>query len=126
MWTPEYFVRLVPLPATIDGLTIPNDDGTFDVYINASHCEAKQQESLAHEIKHIMEDHFYQDTKAVAQLEQEASASEPAPPPPARLPNVFEEYPPGTIPLFSSLSAFGNYMFAMREQTQADLQPSAS
>ena len=33
-----------------------------------------------------------------------------------RLPNVFAEAPAGTIPIFSSLEAFGDYMFAMREQ----------
>lgn len=39
---------------------------------------------------------------------------------PPRLPNVFAEAPPGTIPCFSSLDAFRDYMFAMREQVQRD------
>ena len=127
MWTPVYFVRLVSLPASIDGATVPNDDGTFEIYLNSNLCEAKQKECLKHEIKHIYEDHFYQECKTISQLEQEANgvpssapASEPVPAAPPRLPNVFTEAPPGTIPCFSSLDAFRDYMFAMREQVQRD------
>lgn len=124
MWTPVYFVRLVSLPASIEGVTVPNDDGTFDIYLNAGLCEARQKDRLRHEIRHIVEDHFYQESKSVAQLEQEANGIKEAPPP--RLPNVFIESPPGMIPYFSSLEAFQNYMYAMKEQIQRDkLQRSA-
>lgn len=77
MWTPEYYVRLVPLPASIDGVTVPNDDGTFDIYLNSNLCEARQQDRLQHEIKHVLEDHFYQESKSVSQLENEANMKEP-------------------------------------------------
>ena len=127
MWTPVYFVRLVPLPASVHGVTLPNDDGTFDIYINEMLSEAMRKDRLQHEIKHIREDHFYQEAKAIAQLEQEANgapAPAKAPPPvpatPPRLPNVFAEAPPGTIPYFSSLEAFRDYMFSMRNQVQRD------
>lgn len=118
MWTPVYFVRLVPLPASIDGVTVPNDDGTFDIYLNANQCEARQQDRLQHEIKHIIEDHFYQENKTVSQLEQEANGIKEEDPP--RIPNVFSEAPPGTLPYFSSLESFRNYMYAMRDQVQRD------
>lgn len=118
MWTPTYFVRLVPLPASVDGVTVPNDDGTFDIYLNANLCEAKQQDRLQHEIKHIIEDHFYQESKSVAQLEQEANGAAPAPPP--RLPNVFAEHPANMIPFFASLDAFRDYMLSMRDQVQRE------
>lgn len=54
-----YFVRLVPLPPKIEGVTLPNDDGTFDVYINGNLPLERQAEVLAHEVMHINEDHFY-------------------------------------------------------------------
>lgn len=117
MWTPVYFVRLVPFPPSVDGVTVPNDDGTFDVYINASHCEAKQKEALDHEIRHIFEDHFYQDTKSIERLEAEARGSAQVP---AQLPNVFRDAPANTIPFFSSLDSFRDYLFAMRDQTLGD------
>lgn len=98
MWTPTYYVRLVPLPATIDGVTLPNDDGTFDIYINATHSETHQQDSLQHEINHIMDDHFYQETRSVAALEAEANGSGSASPAP---PSVSVRLLPGPAPQFS-------------------------
>lgn len=87
MWTPEYFVRLVPLPASVDAVTVPNSDGTFDIYLNADLCEARQKNRLRHEIKHIIEDHFYQESKSVSQLEDEANKITASSPP--CLPDVF-------------------------------------
>lgn len=121
MWTPVYFVRLVSLPAAIDGVSVPNDDGSFDIYINADLCEARRQECLEHELEHIMEDHFYQESKSVAQLEQHAKTRQHL----QQLPDVFTECSPGCIPCFASLKSFENYMFAMREQVQSALRHSA-
>ena len=83
MWTPVYYVRLVSLPATIDGVSVPNDDGSFDIYINSDLCEARQQECLEHELEHIRKDHFYQETEPVARLELEAKK---------HLPEIFRSY----------------------------------
>lgn len=71
MWTPEYFVRYVELPLKVDGVTIPNDDNTFDIYINALHSEQRRKECLQHELRHILRDHFYTE-KPVAVCEVEA------------------------------------------------------
>lgn len=54
-----FFVRLIPLPYCVEGVTIPNDDGTFDVYINSRLPLEKQGEVLVHEMEHIKKDHFY-------------------------------------------------------------------
>lgn len=55
------FVRTVPLPCAVRAVTLPNDDGTFDIYINARLPEELQQKALDHELKHIRKDHFYND-----------------------------------------------------------------
>ena len=125
MWTPEYFVRLVPFPASVEGVTVPNDDGTFDIYLNADLCEARMRECLEHEIKHIMEDHFYQESKSVTQLEQEANTTltQSAPALDATyMDKAFDEKTSSTTPQFSSLPSF---VFAMRGQRQYELQQSA-
>lgn len=72
MWTPEYFVRLVELPPSVEGVVLPNTDGTFDIYINSTLCPARQQECLDHELRHIMHDHFYND-RPVAECEHDAN-----------------------------------------------------
>lgn len=116
MWTPDYFVRLADLPAKVEGVTIPNDDGTFDIYINAIFCEEKQQEILEHELRHIRRDHFYNDILPIQEIEREADGD---PDEAQKLPNVFH-HPVGVIPVFNSLEAFRNYMFVMRKQIQTE------
>lgn len=80
MWTPDYFVRLVELPRTVNGVTLPNDDGTFDIYLNSLLTEDEQKTALEHEIEHIIQDHFYNDVKPLRQIEAEAGKKPAAPP----------------------------------------------
>lgn len=72
MWHPQVYVRYVALPAAVGGVTVPNPDGSFDIYINSLQSPERQASRLAHEIRHIMLDHFYDDLLPVASLEQEA------------------------------------------------------
>ena len=53
------FVRLLPLPPAVRAVTLPNDDGTFDIYINANLPQELQDCALQHELNHIRKDHFY-------------------------------------------------------------------
>ncbi len=55
------FVRTVPLPKAVRAVTLPNDDGTFDIYVNANMPEELQRKALEHELTHIRKDHFYND-----------------------------------------------------------------
>lgn len=66
------FIRAIKLPGSIKGVTIPNDDGTFNVFINSSLCPECTDSTLEHELKHIKKDHFYDDTKTIEEVESEA------------------------------------------------------
>lgn len=55
------FVRLVSLPEAVKAVVLPNDDGTFDIYINSNLPDELQNRALEHELKHIRKDHFYND-----------------------------------------------------------------
>lgn len=55
----DYFIRQVPLPRTVEGVTLPNDDGSFDIYINSTLSPEKQDEALKHELRHLKSEHFY-------------------------------------------------------------------
>lgn len=55
------FIRLIPLPDTVRAVTIPNDDGTFDIYINQNLPDELRNRALNHELEHIRRDHFYND-----------------------------------------------------------------
>ena len=83
MRIPDYYVRFVDFPPTVLGATLPNDDGTFSVYINARLGDDARRETLRHELEHMARDHFYRDAPVAAQ-EAEArgetvSAVPPAP-----------------------------------------------
>lgn len=55
------FVRMIPLPHTVPAVVLPNDDGTFDIYINSILPEETQNKALEHELEHIRRDHLYND-----------------------------------------------------------------
>ncbi len=100
MRVPDYYVRLVELPPTVFGATLPNDDGTFSVYINARLGDAARRETLRHELEHMARDHFYQSASIAAQ-EAEANGRAPA-----------AETPPetGTIRRYRDLASLTEYL----------------
>ena len=53
------FIRPLALPHAVRAVTLPNEDGTFDIYINSNLPEELRQKALEHELKHIRKDHFY-------------------------------------------------------------------
>ena len=94
MWTPVYYVRLAALPLSVEGVTLPNDDGSFDIYLNSHLSKTRQNEILNHELNHIRRDHFYNDIKPLRQIEQEADGVEQN----CRM-----------IPVFKSSESFGRF-----------------
>ena len=55
----DYYVRPIPLPRRVEGVSIPNDDGSFDIYINSNLPPELQQKTLEHELRHLKAEHFY-------------------------------------------------------------------
>lgn len=119
----DYWVRRVEFPnMASESVVVSHGDGTFTIYINTLFCEERQQECLEHELRHLEAEHFYRDDMSIQQIERQAdrNAAAPQEAAAARLPNVFTEAPPNTIPIFNSLDTFKDYMFAMREQVQQE------
>lgn len=108
----DYYVRTVALPITVEGVSVPNDDGTFDIYINSRLTREKQEEALAHELRHLEAEHFYVDIP-LRVAEQQADTGK-----------MYEEvfHPPaGTIPHFYSLDSFGHWIKTICAQKHVDL-----
>lgn len=97
----EYYVRRLDFPnRSVKAATFPNDDGTFDIYLNTLYPPSVQEEALRHELRHIQLGHFYSE-KSIRQKEAEADGH-PLPEAPA---------PAGRrIPLFSSPEALGRWV----------------
>lgn len=91
--TADYFVRYLPFPARVGAVVVPNDDGSFDIYISSRLSDEAQKERLAHELSHIRADHFYRPIPvALAEAEARGVSSGP------RSPAVAEEVSPPVSP----------------------------
>ena len=75
---PEVFIRTIPLPYTVHGLVTPNDDGTYNIYLNENLPEEARRRYLSHELAHSAGDHLYDD-RPVEELEREADKAEVIP-----------------------------------------------
>jgi len=91
-------------------LAVSNGDGTFNIYINTLFCEARQRESLKHEVEHLTEEHFFRDDLTITQIERSACGLDRAPhKKQPRIPDVLFYHSPGKIALFHSLESLNNY-----------------
>ena len=79
----DYFVRLIDMPGSVGGACNPNDDGTFNIYLNARHTTDRDRliEEYLHEWEHLENDDLYGE-KEIAQIEDRPLSPPPAPEPP--------------------------------------------
>lgn len=101
----DYNVRVIPFPnRAVPALVTPNDDGTFDIYINGLLTESQQKEALRHELEHLERDHFYKDEPVVC-LEAEANLK-PVP----KIVALPSPPPTKTIRLYKSMTHMEHYL----------------
>lgn len=55
----DFFVRFLELPEGIYAFVTPNDDGTFSIFLDPRRSYDQLYSDLAHEIRHIVRDDFY-------------------------------------------------------------------
>ena len=60
-------VRYAQLPVRVKGVTLPSNDGYYNVYINSTYSYEMQQEILRHELRHIGNSDFdnFDDIKVI-------------------------------------------------------------
>lgn len=56
---------------TVPGVTVLDEDGNYNVYINARLSFEERQKAFAHELRHIKKDHFFDD-RPIDEIEKEA------------------------------------------------------
>jgi len=106
----DTYVRLVPLPPRVEGVTLPNDDGSFDIYINSRLSPALQQQTLEHELRHIRHEHFYLDMP-VERMERQADGEAL---------NVVLHPPAGMVPCFASEEALAHWLGCLCQSLRID------
>lgn len=54
----EVYVRIVRLPATVRGVTVADENGDYNIYINSLLSSDQQQLVLRHEMTHVNRNDF--------------------------------------------------------------------
>lgn len=57
----DIIVRLIDLPHSVNGVTVLDEEGDYNVYINSRLSLHNRDVAYKHELAHIQEGHFYSD-----------------------------------------------------------------
>lgn len=55
----DYYLYITELPAGIRAMLLPNDDGTFSMYLDSRRTWEQWLNDWEHEIWHLLRDDFY-------------------------------------------------------------------
>ena len=67
----EISCRIIELPPRVNAVTVVDENGDFNVYVNSRLSREEQVTAYDHERSHIIKNHFYRQ-KSVSQCEWEA------------------------------------------------------
>lgn len=59
--TGTYCIRYVDMDTTIPGMTVEDDEGFYNIYINSRISCEEQEKTILHELSHIFDNDFYND-----------------------------------------------------------------
>ncbi len=109
----DYFLHYVQFPNRANpSMVFPNDDGTFDIYLNTLFDKDFLRRKLEHELEHLYDEHFYVDLP-IETIERQADGE-------SVLAAVVSP-PPGKIAHFPSEAAFAHWVKTVAAQTGTDL-----
>ncbi len=64
-------IRKINLPVEVPGVTVLDENGDYNVYLNDRLSHDAQAEALRHEVEHIKQGHFYK-WEDIVLLEEQA------------------------------------------------------
>lgn len=64
-------VRMIDLPYSVHGLTVKDEEGDYNVYVNARLSDDQRAAAFRHEIEHIKKGHLYAHERRVTEIESE-------------------------------------------------------
>ena len=67
-------LRLAPLPARVNAVTVVDDNGDFNIYVNEQLSIEEQRRAYKHELEHIRQNHLFIN-KPVEECEAEAECN---------------------------------------------------
>jgi len=57
--TDSVIVRIIDLPTPIKGVTVKDENGDYNIYLNGRLSGEAQAIAFRHEVEHIKQGHFY-------------------------------------------------------------------
>ena len=54
----DYIIRYIDLPYTVKGVTVRDETGFYNIYINSRLSWEEQWKAVNHELEHILRDDF--------------------------------------------------------------------
>ena len=67
----DIIIRLMPLPVHVRAFTMADEQGDYNVYINALLSAEQQARSYQHELRHIRRGDFFKRDKTAKEIEGE-------------------------------------------------------
>ena len=68
----EIIIRYLEVPGTVRAVTMVDEEGDYNIYVNPSLSHEEQRKACRHEMRHIKKNHFYNEKKSVSTCETEA------------------------------------------------------
>ncbi|MBE6891826.1 MAG: ImmA/IrrE family metallo-endopeptidase [Ruminococcaceae bacterium] len=65
----ENYIRIIDLPSTVHGVTVRDEDGNYNIYINSSLSADARKRAIEHELKHINRGDFEDICSDISDLE---------------------------------------------------------
>ena len=62
-------MRYINLPCSVRGLTVMDNEGFYNIYINARLSFEHQKKALMHELEHIIRNDFYKPCECLENIE---------------------------------------------------------
>lgn len=61
----DYFIRVVPFPVPVGEMVTLNEDGTYNMYLNADYMGEDMRRHFLHGLNHIICDDLHGDKKII-------------------------------------------------------------
>lgn len=68
----EIIIRYLNVPGKVNAVTVVDEEGDYNIYINPALSHEEQKKACDHELAHIKKNHFYNKKISVSQCETEA------------------------------------------------------
>ena len=68
------FIRPIPLPQTVEGTIVEDENGDYNIYINSNIPSNRVRDTIIHELKHGAHGHLHNEVWDISKKEADANS----------------------------------------------------